>query len=65
MKISVKEAVRAAGRALGIDDGIEAYFEDSESNLGERDVKILVDCFNRVENDLAIEYLPLTAEETV
>ena len=65
MKITVKEAVRAAARALGIEDGVEAYLQGNETNLGERDTNILVESFNRVENDLALEYLALTIEEPI
>ena len=65
MKISVKDAVLAAARALGVEDCIEVYFEGEESPLGERDAGILLECFNRIENELALEYLPLIAEEKV
>jgi len=65
MKISVKDAVLAAARALGVEDCIEVYFEGEESPLGKRDAGILLECFNRIENELALEYLPLIAEEKV
>lgn len=63
MKISVKNAVRAAAQALGIADGVEAYLENGSDGVGKKDTELLVECFNRVENELALDYLPLTAED--
>ncbi len=65
MKVSVKEVLCAAARALGIEKEVNMYLDGDETSLGQRDTEILVECFNRVENDLALEYLLLNAEEEV
>lgn len=65
MKVLVKDAVRAAARAIGILDGVNAYLNGEENEQGERDTELLVECFNRVENELALDYLPLVAEDRI
>ena len=65
MKISVKNAVCAAAQTLGIADGVEAYLENQTDEVGKKDVELLVECFNRVENELALDYLPLTTEDVI
>lgn len=60
--MTVKEVVLLAATELGIADDVQAYIE-SESGAGERETKLLVECFNIVENELALDYLPLYAEE--
>ena len=66
MKISVKATVRATAQTLGIAERIEPYLTGDEiGGEGERIVLLLVKCFNRVENELALDYLPLLAEDEV
>ena len=65
MKVSVKAAVRATAQALGIADGVEAFLDGEETEEGKKDTELLVKCFNRVENELALDYLPLLAEDEV
>ena len=65
MKVLVKAAVRATAQALGIADGVEAFLDGEETEEGKRDTELLVKCFNHVENELALDYLPLLAEDEV
>lgn len=64
MKISVKDTVRATAQTLGIAESIESYLTGEEAGgEGEKIALFLVKCFNRVENELALDYLPLLAED--
>ena len=63
MDISVRETVRETAQVLGISEWVEGYLDGEASEIGEKDTEILVDCFNRVQNELAVDYLPLTAED--
>ena len=63
MKISVKAAVRTAAQMLGVGEGVDAYFDGGETEEGKKDAELLLECFNRVENELALDYLPLIAEQ--
>ena len=63
MKISVKEAVRETAQVLGIFEWVEDYLGGGDSEMGEKDTNVLVECFNRVQNELALDYLPLMAED--
>lgn len=63
MDISVKETVRETAQVLGISEWVEGYLDGETTEMGEKDTELLVDCFNRVQNELALDYLPLMAEE--
>ena len=63
MKVPVKAAVRAAAQILGVSEGVEARFNGEETEEGQRDLTLLLECFHRVENELALDYFPLVAEE--
>lgn len=65
MKVSVKAAVRATAQTLGVGEGVEAYLDGNSTEEGKRDAEFLLACFNRVENELALDYLPLIAEDEV
>lgn len=62
--MTVKEVLTAAAFELGMADEVQAYL-DGSSQTGEADTENLLRCFNLVENELALEYLPLFAEEEV
>lgn len=62
--MTVVEIILASATELGIADDVQAYL-DGESDVGEADTENLLRCFNLVENELALDYLPLLAEETV
>ena len=60
--MKVKECVLCAADLAGIGETVRAYL-DGESVEGEADALALLRCFNLVENELALDYLPLHAEE--
>lgn len=62
--ITVKDAILTAAAELGFADTVQAYF-DGTSQEGEAEVEALLRCFQLVENELALDYLPLYAEEEV
>ncbi len=62
--MKVKDIVYSAAKSLGVYEEIAAYFEKGEETL-KREGELLLECFNRVESALALEYLPLYAEDTV
>ncbi len=62
MKIKVVDAMKTAGIELGIANAIIAYLAtDGTSGMEEGD--LLLKCFNIVENELALDYIPLVKEE--
>ena len=58
----VKEIVLSAAQTLGIYDGVCAYFEDGDEEM-KREAELLLSCFNLVESALALDYVPLYAED--
>ncbi|MBQ7948284.1 MAG: hypothetical protein IJ284_00840 [Clostridia bacterium] len=62
--MNVKDIVLAAAQSLGIKTGVSAYF-DSGDTACEREAELLLSCFNLVESGLALDYLPLYAEDTL
>ena len=63
-KITVKEVLLACAQMLGLDDTVEYLNAPSqEKNAGETEE--LLRCFNIVENEVALDYLPLYAETEV
>ncbi len=63
MTITVKEAVLAAAQSLGIYEDVSQYVNGENNESGERYTALLLRCFRSVENELALDYLPLMAEE--
>lgn len=59
--ITVKETIIAAAQLLGIADEVNDYLE-SVDDTGRVETKKLLQCFNLVENELALDYLPLQVE---
>ena len=62
--MTVMETVLAAAVELGIEKRVREYFE-AFSSEGKEDAEALVRCVNLVENELALDYLPLLAEDTI
>lgn len=60
--MKVKDIVLAAAQTLGFHEGVTAYFDRGEETF-KREAELLLACFNRVECSLALEYLPLYAED--
>lgn len=57
--MQVKEIVKCAAKNLGREDLVAAL--DADETEGEAGA--LVDCYNLVENEIALDYFPLKAEE--
>ena len=60
--MKVKEIVLSAAESLGLGEGVSAFFDGGDPCL-QREAELLLACFNRVERSLALEYLPLYAED--
>ena len=60
--MTVREIVFTAARELGIYDEVMKYV-DGVSQDGKNNAEMLLDCFNIVENELALDYFPLYTEE--
>ncbi len=65
MTITVKDTLLTAAELLGLEEGVKIFAEGGESAEGERDTKLLLTAFYTVENELALDYLPLIAEDEV
>ena len=61
-KMTVKEILRETAQLLGL-RAVVAYFDGDEEE--QEEVHELLRCFNVVENELALDYLPLYAETEV
>lgn len=60
--MTVKETIAFAAESLGVSEKVKDYFENAGEN-GKAETEALLQCFNRVENELALDYLPLYTEE--
>lgn len=62
--MKVKDIILSAATRLGISDGVSAYYENGDGTC-EREAELLLSCYNSVEAELALDYLPLHAEEVL
>lgn len=62
--MTVKEVILLAAEELGMGEKVSAFLE-GESTDGEKATDALLRCFNLVENEVALDYLPLTCEEEI
>lgn len=62
--MTVIECIKATATELGIGERVREYVEGISAE-GEEEVNELLRCFNLVENELALDYLPLLAEEDI
>ena len=62
--MKVLDIIVAAATELGIADEVNEYLSGGAENA-KADTENLLRCFQLVENELALEYLPLHAEEEV
>lgn len=60
--MTVIEVINAAAVELGLDSDVQEYLSGI-STQGKQDAEALLRCYNNVENELALDYLPLYAEE--
>ena len=62
-KMEVKEVVLTAAQLLGIEREVSEYVNNSFGSGREKTADLLA-CFNLVENELALDYLPLYVKES-
>ena len=62
--MKVSDVVVMAAVQLGIGDSVKAYVNGT-SSLYKSQGELLVHCFNLVENELALDYIPLIKQETL
>ena len=62
--MEVKKIVYSAAKILGMSEEVRLYFEESITD-NQREAEMLLQCFNIVQQDLALDYFPLTAEDTL
>ncbi len=62
--MEVKRIVMWAAKTLGIDAGVKAYFEKGDEEM-QKEAELLLHCFNLVEWELSLNYLPITAEDAL
>ena len=59
--MKVKDIIIAAATAIGVENEVLTYLNGGTTDS--KNVDVLLECFNRVENELALDYLPLIVEE--
>ena len=62
--MQVKEILTLAAQGLGREDLIEALESEERTSETEKELACLLRGYNFVENEIALEYFPLKAEET-
>ena len=62
--MKVKEIILTAANELGMGAEIAAYFNGAAPEYQEQ-ANLFLQCFNLVENELALDYLPLYAEDEI
>ncbi len=61
--ISVKDVVLLAAEFVGVKEKVDDYLSGVMDDEHKRLIDGLVCCYNMVENELAVDYLPLVKEE--
>lgn len=61
--MKVKDIMMKAAELVGNADELQNYFDGTSSTLGKKQAELLLTCFNFVENELALDYIPLIKEE--
>lgn len=59
--MTVKDAILLAADELGVGERVRAYYEGGDT--GKKEAETLLRCFNLVENEVALDYLPLCCED--
>jgi hypothetical protein len=62
--MTVKEVVLTTAGMVGVGDAVEIYLNGDKSQ-GEKECLALLRCFNFIQNELALDYFPLVAEDVV
>ena len=64
VKVSIKDAIVLAAELLGLEEDVKEYINGTTTS-GKAEVENLLRCFNLVESELALDYLPLYQEEKI
>lgn len=62
--MDVKDVVLSTAAMLGLKERVQSYFESGDEE-GKKAVDELLDCYNTIENEIALDYLPLYCEDEV
>lgn len=62
--MTVKDVVLLAAKLLGCEDDVRYYIEDEDEEYAQK-AEMLLYCFHLVENELAVDYFPLMAEQEI
>lgn len=62
--MTVREVISTAAEMVGVGEGVKSFL-DGESTVGETETLALLRCFNFIENEVSLDYLPLIAEDSV
>ena len=62
--MTVKEVIITAAGLLELEEKVTAFI-GGNADVGAEETAALVRCFNLVENEVALDYFPLIAEETI
>ena len=62
--MTVREVIATASELVGVGEEVKCYL-DGDRSKGEGETLALLRCFNFIENEVALDYLPLVAEDTV
>ncbi len=62
---TVENVVRLAAKLVGIQEKVDGHFNGTITAETKLLIEGLVCCFNTVENELAVDYVPIVCEETV
>ena len=62
--MKVSDVMIMAAVQMGIGDGVKGYVNGTNS-LYKQQSELLLQCFNLVENELALDYIPLVKQETL
>ena len=61
--MKVKNVIKKAAELLGNEDDLLNYL-NGVGEQGEKAAELILNCYNLIENELALDYLPLIKEET-
>ena len=62
--MTVKEIALTVAEMVGVGDAVKKYL-DGDSTQGEKECLAIVRCFNFIQNELALDYFPLVAEDEI
>ena len=64
VEMKVKDVILLAATLLGCEEDVRYYIEDEDEEYAQK-AEMLLHCLHLVENELALDYFPLVAEQEV